>query len=33
MWQRATTTGDFTADLEFDPDGYVRHYPGLATRI
>ncbi|MQA26839.1 MAG: hypothetical protein GEU94_15575 [Micromonosporaceae bacterium] len=25
-------SGDFTADLEFDPDGYVRHYPGLATR-
>ncbi len=26
------TSGDFTTDVEFDPDGYVRHYPGLATR-
>lgn len=26
-------SGDFTADLEFDSDGYVTHYPGLATRL
>lgn len=26
-------SGSFTADIEFDPDGYVRHYPGLATRL
>jgi hypothetical protein len=26
------TSGSFTAELEFEPDGYVRHYPGLATR-
>jgi hypothetical protein len=26
-------SGAFTAELEFDLDGYVRHYPGLATRI
>jgi uncharacterized protein len=23
----------FTADLEFDRDGLVRHYPGLARRV
>jgi hypothetical protein len=23
----------FTADLELDPDGLVRHYPGLARRV
>lgn len=23
----------FTADLDVDPDGYVRHYPGLADRV
>ncbi|MGH3742914.1 MAG: putative glycolipid-binding domain-containing protein [Micromonosporaceae bacterium] len=27
------TSGTFTAELQFDPDGYVRHYPGLATRV
>lgn len=26
-------SGTFTAELEFDLDGYVRHYPGLATRV
>ncbi|MGH3735227.1 MAG: putative glycolipid-binding domain-containing protein [Micromonosporaceae bacterium] len=26
-------SGSFTADLRFDPDGYVHHYPGLATRL
>jgi hypothetical protein len=26
-------SGDFTADIEVDPDGYVTHYPGLATRV
>ncbi|MGH3716050.1 MAG: putative glycolipid-binding domain-containing protein [Micromonosporaceae bacterium] len=25
-------SGTFSAELEFDSDGYVRHYPGLATR-
>ncbi|MFI6227404.1 putative glycolipid-binding domain-containing protein [Micromonospora echinospora] len=25
-------SGDFAADLDLDPDGYVRHYPGLADR-
>ncbi|MER7164624.1 putative glycolipid-binding domain-containing protein [Micromonospora sp. NPDC000207] len=26
-------SGTFTADLTLDPDGYVRHYPGLAERV
>ena len=26
-------SGDFAAELEFDSDGYVQHYPGLATRV
>jgi uncharacterized protein len=26
------SSGDFTADLDFGADGYVNHYPGLATR-
>ncbi|MEV6572322.1 putative glycolipid-binding domain-containing protein [Streptomyces sp. NPDC051577] len=26
-------SGAFTADVEFDPDGVVRHYPGLATGL
>lgn len=26
------TSGSFTAELTFDPDGYVTHYPGLAER-
>jgi hypothetical protein len=25
--------GDFTADIEFDEDGFVLRYPGLAERI
>lgn len=25
-------SGEFAADLALDQDGYVRHYPGLATR-
>jgi uncharacterized protein len=25
-------SGDFTADLKFDDDGFVVHYPGLALR-
>jgi hypothetical protein len=25
--------GTFSADLDLDPDGYVRHYPGLAERV
>ena len=25
--------GGFAADLTFDPDGYVLHYPGLARRL
>jgi uncharacterized protein len=27
------TSGDFTADLDVDEQGYVRHYPGLAERV
>jgi hypothetical protein len=27
------TSGDFTADLSVDADGYVIHYPGLASRV
>jgi hypothetical protein len=27
------TSGDFSSDLEFDTDGCVLHYPGLATRL
>jgi superfamily II DNA/RNA helicase len=26
------SSGDFTAELQFDPDGYITHYPGLAAR-
>ncbi|MFJ5808479.1 putative glycolipid-binding domain-containing protein [Streptomyces sp. NPDC093093] len=26
-------SGSFTADVEFDADGLVRHYPGLATGL
>jgi hypothetical protein len=26
-------SGTFTADLEFDADGFVVHYPGLADRV
>jgi uncharacterized protein len=26
------SSGGFAADLDLDPDGYVIHYPGLATR-
>jgi hypothetical protein len=26
-------SGDFTADLEFDRDGFVTRYPGLADRV
>jgi hypothetical protein len=26
------SSGNFTADLDLDADGYVTHYPGLATR-
>jgi uncharacterized protein len=26
------SSGDFTADLDLDAEGYVTHYPGLATR-
>jgi hypothetical protein len=26
-------SGSFTADLKLDGDGYVIHYPGLATRV
>jgi hypothetical protein len=26
------STGDFVADLEYDADAFVLHYPGLATR-
>ncbi|WP_245730433.1 putative glycolipid-binding domain-containing protein [Micromonospora pallida] len=26
-------SGDFTADLDVDPDGFVRHYPGLVDRV
>jgi hypothetical protein len=26
-------SGDFEADVEFDADGFVVHYPGLATRV
>lgn len=25
-------TGTFTAEIDLDPDGFVRHYPGLADR-
>ena len=25
-------SGSFTADIGFDNDGYVTHYPGLAER-
>ena len=27
------TSGDFATTIEFDPDGLVRHYPDLATRL
>lgn len=27
------TSGDFTADLVYDADGFVVHYPGLADRV
>jgi hypothetical protein len=27
------STGDFTADLSVDDEGYVLHYPGLASRV
>lgn len=27
------TAGDFTADISFDEQGYVLHYPGIATRL
>jgi uncharacterized protein len=27
------TSGDFATTIQFDPDGLVRHYPGLATRL
>ncbi len=27
------TSDDFTADLDVDEQGYVRHYPGLAERV
>jgi hypothetical protein len=27
------TSGSFAADIALDPDGYVRHYPGLAERV
>ena len=27
------SSGDFTAELEYDEDGFVVHYPGLATRV
>ena len=27
------SSGDFTADLEYDEDGFVVRYPGLATRV
>ena len=27
------SSGDFTADIEFDPDGFVLRYPGLAERV
>ena len=26
------TTGGFTADIQFDDDGFVVHYPGIANR-
>ncbi len=26
------SSGEFSADLEFDVDGYITYYPGLATR-
>ena len=26
------TSGDFTADIQFDDDGFVLDYPGIATR-
>jgi hypothetical protein len=26
------SSGDFTADLDLDAEGYVTHYPGLASR-
>ena len=26
------TTGSFTADIQFDKDGFVAHYPGIANR-
>jgi uncharacterized protein len=25
--------GGFTADIRFDDDGYVVHYPGIGTRV
>jgi hypothetical protein len=27
------SSGDFTADIEFDADGFVLRYPGLAERV
>jgi uncharacterized protein len=27
------TAGNFTADIHFDEQGYVFHYPGIATRV
>jgi uncharacterized protein len=27
------TAGDFTADISFDENGYVLHYPGIARRV
>lgn len=27
------TAGDFTAEISFDEQGYVLHYPGIATRV
>lgn len=27
------TSDDFRADIDLDPDGYVRRYPGLADRV
>jgi uncharacterized protein len=27
------SSGSFTADIEFDADGFVVHYPGLAERV
>jgi uncharacterized protein len=27
------TAGEFTADIQFDEDGFVLSYPGIATRV